>query len=313
MSSRTEANEAPSSLAMFGDRPVATAIAGALCIAFSAVLVKLAEVSPSTAAVFRCAYALPALGALALLERERFGPRPARDRIIALVAGVFFAADLIFWHHAIGDVGAGLATVLGNTQVVFVAVLAWAVLSERPDRSVLLAIPIVMAGIVLISGVFGADAYGDDPARGVLFGILTALAYAGFLLVLRRGNRDTRRPAGPLFDATLSGAICSLAAGWLLGDVDLVPSWPAHGWLIALALTSQVAGWLLISVSLPRLPAALTSVLLTLQPAGAVMLGIVLLSETPSAWQLAGVMVILGGLLITTMARRASGDVALPE
>ena len=53
-----------------------------------------------------------------------------------------------------------------------------------------------------------------------------------------------------------------MAAGAALGEVDLVPSWPAHGWLALLALTSQVLGWMLISVSLPRLPAALTSVLL---------------------------------------------------
>jgi drug/metabolite transporter (DMT)-like permease len=310
MSSRTETP----SVAALGDRPAVAAIGGALCIAFSAVLVRLAEVSPSTAAVFRCAYALPALAVLAVYERRRFGPRPARERTIALGAGVFFAADLVFWHHAIGDVGAGLATVLANTQVVFVAVIAWAVLDERPERAVLVAVPVVMAGVVLISGVFGAGAYGDDPALGVVFGLLTAVSYAGFLLVLRRGNRDVRRPAGPLFDATLSGAIVSLLAGLVLGDVNVLPSWPAHGWLILLALTSQVAGWLLISVSLPRLPAAMTSVLLTLQPAGSVLLGIVLLSEAPSTWQLAGVAVILCGMLVTTTGGRLSDrEAVIPE
>jgi len=55
-------------------------------------------------------------------------------------------------------------------------------------------------------------------------------------------------------------------AGTLLGEVDLAPSWPAHGWLVTLALTSQVVGWLLIAVALPRLPASLTSVVLTVQP-----------------------------------------------
>ena len=66
------------------ERPGLAAVAGALTIAFSAILVKLAEVSPSTAAIFRCAYALPVLGALALWEDRRFGPRPARDRRLAV-------------------------------------------------------------------------------------------------------------------------------------------------------------------------------------------------------------------------------------
>ena len=45
---------------------------------------------------------------------------------------MFFAADLILWHHSIADVGAGLATVLANIQVVLVPLVAWAVLAERP-------------------------------------------------------------------------------------------------------------------------------------------------------------------------------------
>ena len=71
------------------------AIAGALTIAFSAILVKQAGVSPSTAAIFRCAYAVPVLGGLAWWEDHRLGSRSARDRALAAVAGVFFAADLI--------------------------------------------------------------------------------------------------------------------------------------------------------------------------------------------------------------------------
>ena len=111
--------------------PGAAAVAGALTIAFSAILVKLADVAPSTAAIFRCAYALPVLGLLAWREDRRFGARPRATRRLASRAGVFFAADLIFWHHAIEDVGAGLATVLGNLQVVVVPFAAWALLGER--------------------------------------------------------------------------------------------------------------------------------------------------------------------------------------
>ena len=78
------------------------AVLGAIAIAFSSILVRLSHASPSTAAIFRCAYALPALGFLAWLEQRRYGPRPARDRGLAVAAGVFFAADLIMWHHSIG-------------------------------------------------------------------------------------------------------------------------------------------------------------------------------------------------------------------
>jgi drug/metabolite transporter (DMT)-like permease len=280
------------------------AVLGALAIAFSSILVKLADVSPSTAAIFRCAYALPLLGVLAWWERRRFGPRSARERWLAVIAGVLFAADLICWHHAIGAVGAGLATVLGNLQVAFVPLVAWVVLAERPGRRILATLPVVMLGVVLVSGVLEHGAYGSDPVGGMLYGLATGLTYAGFILVLRHGNADLRRPAGPLFDATATATVAAIAAGLVIGDADLVPSWPAHGWLVLLALTSQVLGWLLISISLPRLPAALTSLLLTVQPVAAVILGAIIFSESPTPLQLAGVAAILTGL--ATLARSRS-------
>ncbi|MEA2272359.1 MAG: hypothetical protein QOI98_1067 [Solirubrobacteraceae bacterium] len=279
------------------------AVAGALTIAFSAILVRLADVEPSTAAFFRCAYAVPVLGLLASYERRRFGPRTARERRLAASAGVLFAADLIFWHHSIADVGAGLATVLGNLQVVLVGFVAWMVLGEKPERRLIAAVPVVLSGIVLISGVIGS-AFGRDPARGVLFGVLTAIAYSGFILLLREAGRDLRRPAGPLLDATAVSALICLPAGALLGELDLTPGWSATGWLVLLALSSQVVGWLLITVSLPRLPAAVTSVLLTIQPVGSVLLAAVLLGEKPSAWQLLGVVLVFCGVAIATARRR---------
>lgn len=281
------------------------AIAGALTIAFSAILVRKANVSPSTAAVFRCAYAVPVLWLLARRETARFGPRTARERRLAIWAGLFFAADLICWHHAIADVGAGLATVLGNLQVVLVGVVAWMVLGERPEARVIAAVPVVLFGVVLISGVLGHGAYGEDPLLGVVYGVLTALTYCGFILVLRQSGRDERRPAGPLFEATAWSTVFTLIAGAIIGDLDLVPSWPEHGWLVVLAITSQVIGWLLISVSLPRLPAAVTSVLLTIQPVGSVILGVMLLGEGPSVLQLVGVAAVFCGILVATLRRPA--------
>ena len=288
----------------FSRHPGRVAVAGALTIAFSAILVREADVAPATAAVFRCAYAVPPLALLAWIERRREGPRTRRELTLSLWAGLFFAADLICWHYAIHDVGAGLATVLGNLQVVLVGVVAWLTLGERPEPRVVAAIPIALFGIVLISGALGGGAYGDDPVRGVIFGVATGLTYAGFILVLRQSGRDLRRPVAPLFEATAFAALFALGAGFVIGDVDVVPSWPAHGWLLLLALSSQVVGWLLISVSLPRLPAALTSVLLTVQPVGSVILGIILLSEAPSVWQLVGVACIFSGIIVATAQRR---------
>jgi drug/metabolite transporter (DMT)-like permease len=293
-------------VAALGRRPAVTVLFGAVTIAFSAILFRLSHVSPSTGAFYRCFWALPPLWLVARWENRRWGKLDVRTRSWAWLAGVFFAADLVLWHSAIEQVGAGLATVLGNTQVVLVGLLAWLLLRERPSRESLFAIPVVLVGVLLISGALEQGAYGKNPPLGAVLGLLTGVAYSGFLLTLRHGMRDFPRPAGPLFDATLSSVLCTIPIGLVLGDLDLTPSWSAQGWLILLALSSQVLGWLLISISLPRLPAVVTSVSLTLQPLCSVLFAAVILGESPSALQLLGAAGILAGLVIASLGRRGA-------
>jgi drug/metabolite transporter (DMT)-like permease len=282
-------------------------VAGAGAIAFSSIFVRLSHASPSTSAIFRCAYALPLLALIAALEDRRLGARPRRERAVALGAGAFFAVDLILWHRSIEDVGAGLSTVLANVQVVLVPLVAWALLGERPGRRILTALPIALLGVVLISGVLEHGAYGRDPLRGALYGLASGVAYVGVLLMLRRSGADLRRPAGPLADATAAAMLGCVVGGLALGDAQLVPSWPSAGWLVALALTSQVLGWLLIATSLPRLPAATTSLLLLVQPIGSVAAAALILGETPTALQLLGVALIVLALLAATAALSRKG------
>src|SRR3954452_9095420 len=289
-----------------GQRPVLAVLVGAVAIAFSGILFRLSHVSASTGAFYRCVYALPPLWFLARRESHRYGRASLRAIVLAWVAGAFFAADLVLWHNGIEQVGAGLATVLGNTQVVLVGLLAWAILGERPQRSSLTAIPIVAVGVLLISGVLESGAYGSNPGLGVLYGLLTAIAYSGFLLCLRQGSSDLRRPAGPLFTATLAAAIGCAAIGAVVGDLDLTPSWAAIGWLLLLALSSPVVGWLLISTSLPRLRGGTSSILLTFQPVCSVIFAALIVDESPSTLQLAGSGCILLGLGTATVGRPAA-------
>ena len=273
-----------------------------MCIAFSGIFYRFAEVTPATATTFRCLYGLPILALVGYMEHRRFGPLPRRAIWLAIVAGVFFAGDLLSWHHAVDAVGAGLATVLGNLQVLVVGLIAWAAFGEKPPRPVLYALPIVLVGVVLISGVVGTGAYGADPALGVTLGVFTALCYAGYLLIIRRGSHDLRRPAGPVAIATASTAVVAVVVGVLLGELDPVPALPSHFWLVLVGITSQSIGYLVISISLPRLPAALVSIILLAQPVMTVAIArLPPLNELPSFEQLLGVSLVIAGIGVATL------------
>ena len=288
-----------------GPPPVLLASLGAASISASAVLIKLANTGVATAAFYRCLLALPVLAALAILEQRRRGPRPRNARLGALAAGVFLAIDLVLWNHAIADVGAGIATVLGNLQVVFVTAAAWLAFRERPGRGFFLALPVVLAGVVLVSGLAGG-AHGTHSVAGIEYGLGTSIAYAAFLLILRQTSAATPHVAAPLAKATLGATAGAAALGLVFGGWQLDIGWHAFGWLLLLALTSGTAGWLLITSSLPRLPASLSSLLLLLQPVAAILLAAVVLGEHPTPLQLAGAVLVCGGILVATRAKGKS-------
>ncbi|WP_185844583.1 DMT family transporter [Nonomuraea sp. WAC 01424] len=275
-------------------RIVLIAIAGALIISTSGPLVRLSEVSPATSALFRCAYAVPPMLVLAWLERRKLGPLPLKGALLAWAAGALFSLDLLFWHQSIKLVGAGLATVLGNLQVFIVAFAAWGLFRERPSNRLMAGTPIVFGGVVLISGVFDGSAYGLDPVMGAVTGLVTSVVYAAYLLLLKAGPGRT---AGPLAQATVVATVLIAVLSPLFGCADLAPEWPAHGWLLLLALGPQVVGWLLITYSLPRQPAALTSLLLLVQPVVTVAISALTLGERPSALQFAGCAAVVLGVL----------------
>jgi drug/metabolite transporter (DMT)-like permease len=165
-------------------------------------------------------------------------------------------------------------------------------------------VPLVFAGVALVSGLGRAEAYGVDPVAGVLYGLLTGMFYASFLLVFRASNRGLSPVAGPLFGVTTGAVVGTGAFGAFDPGFSLAPSWPAHGWLIALALGSQVLGWLLISYALPRLAALETSVQMLVQPMLTVLWGRLIFAETLSGIQWLGVTLVLGG--VTLLAVRGT-------
>jgi len=290
----------------------AAALLGVLVISFSAVFVRLADVSPTTAAFFRMAYAVPVLFLLWIVRRQR-DTRSRSERLLALAAGLVLSCDLSVWHLSIAWIGAGLSTVLANIQVLFVGGVSWLLFGEKPSRTALAVIPLILAGVALGSGLGRPGAYGLHPVGGALLGALTGLLYATFLVLFRTSNRRRVPPEGPLLDASLGAMLGCLAVGLLDPGFSFVPSWPAHGWLLALALLPQVLGWLLISIALPRLPALETSVMLLGQPVLTMFWGVVIFAEYLSGWQWGGVAAVLGGLAVLLVRGTAVGPEPDPE
>ena len=154
--------------------------------------------------------------------------------------------------------------------------------------------------MVLISGVIGSDAYGSNPALGVAIGLMTALAYSGYLLVIRRASPD-QRPAGPVAIATVATAACAALRGHRGRHAGSRPDVAGPRPSPRAGLHQPVRRLLADPDVAAAAPGRLTSVILLIQPVTTVVLSGVLLAETPSVAQLVGVALVVGGIAIATV------------
>ena len=295
-------------------RPMLIALAGAVLISFSPVLYVFSGTNPSTGAFYRMLYALPVLGLLAYLVRNA-DTRSSRTRWLAFGAGLLLAPDMLVYHSAMIFIGIGIATLIGNSQVIIVTLASWKLFGEKPNPAILISLPVVMIGLALISGITDSDPYGEDPVKGVIFGIMGAFFYSFFLIMFRYANKELAPVSSVQFDATAGAALGLLVLGLLplssvaIEPLAIQPTWPGHGWLILLALVSQVVGWLAIAYALPRLPAAHTSFAILLQPVLTLIWGYLILHQDGySQNQAIGIFLVLAAITSVTIYGSATNE-----
>lgn len=242
-------------------------VAGAVLISFSAVFVKLADAGPTASGVYRNVFGALALLAIAAARRDRLWNGMRRLRW-ALVAGLCFAADIFFWHRSILYVGPGLATILGNFQVFFVTAVGIFVFRERTTWRFLVAIPLAVLGLFLLVGLHWGEF--DAPyRRGVLFGLLTAISYALYLLSLRGARRERERVSAVANLAVVSTvtALLLVAAAGVTGESLRIRDGRTAVVLVAYGVLCQALGWIVISRTFHLVDASRAALILLLQPA----------------------------------------------
>jgi drug/metabolite transporter (DMT)-like permease len=279
---------------------------GALAISQSSPLAKLSGASPAVVTLFRGVFAFPFL--LFLARREGHAPS-RRDRGLALLAGALFALDLQCFHISIPLLGVALATVVPNAQVFIVGIFA-ALAGERTPGRALAAIPFALLGLLMLARVVdpfgdgviasGVVAAGSDPALGVLWALGAATFYGLYLVITRRISTASSAvgPFTMLRDSAIGMIGTSFVLALLTGSLLPPDVGAGLGWLLLLALMSQVLGYPLINASIPHLPSVVGSVLLFVQPLMTLVAGVVIFGEIPTPGQLVGALILFGGVLV---------------
>ena len=280
---------------------------GALCISFSAVFVKLVwreGMGPTAIGFWRTFFGAAILFGWTLASGRANGRGlrldPAVTRL-ALAAGCLFFLDLFFWHRSIVYVGAGMATILANTQVFGTAVLSYFLFRERLGAVFLAAAVSAVAGVVLLIGVGSGVRFTPDYVRGVVFGLLTGVVYANFIVVLKLARQRSEAP-GPLPLMAWTSLITACLLGSVGGLTEAGRFVPPNArcvlLLVVLALVAQALGWWSITSSLPHLRGSRSGLALLLQPVLATVWGVVFFGEHLAPVQVAGAVVTIAAIYV---------------
>jgi drug/metabolite transporter (DMT)-like permease len=241
-------------------------LAGAFCISFSPLFVRLDDAGPTTVAFYRLLWGSAALMIAAVLRKDRLLPSKSLFLLMALAA-FFFTCDLACWHQSILYIGPGLATIITNFQVFILSIIGVIFLKESMSRRLAVSIVMAFVGLWLLID----TNLGDMPAQvaaGIMLGLCTASFYSAYIITLRHSQSLSRRLPAVSNMAIISflGMIFSACLALFQGQSLIVPSMNSNLLLMLYGVGCQGCGWLLLSKGLPRLPASRAGLLMLLQP-----------------------------------------------
>lgn len=281
---------------------------GATCISFSAVFVRLCTVAPETSSFYRMLFGSLSLVLVCVLRRESI----TAPRIVFLFLGaasLLLCLDLVFWHYCIYLLGPGLATILANFHVFFMAPAGLLLFKERLSAGLIVGLPLALCGLALLVGISGGS-IPDTALKGMALGLAASFWYAGYVLVLRQSQYLPKR-LSPLGSVTVMTVGCAIIMALVLlaaGKSFVIPDVRNATALVAYGVFCQALGWLFLTLGLPRLPASLGAPVMLLQPGLAFVWDVIFFDRPVDTVILLGAVIALAGiyLAVTGQMRKNS-------
>ncbi len=283
-------------------RPLWRLLAGSVCISFSPIFIKLADVSPDSAGFYRMLFSGLALLLWLILARLPWR-MPRRPWLLLAAAGLFLGVDFMCWHRSIHLVGPGLSTLLGNFQIFFTALFSWLFLRQKITGWFMAAVVLALAGLLLITGVDGPGL--DAGYRlGILLGLGTAVFYSGYILFLQQGmeHSETSGTAAML----VVSVVCMSFMGTITAATGASFHIPDAGSLFALigvGVVSTTLGWSLISAAIRHIRATVAGLVLLLQPALSMLWDVLIFARPTAGHEVFGIILILFGIFLGSWRR----------
>jgi drug/metabolite transporter (DMT)-like permease len=253
------------------------------------------HISPGALSLGRLLVATIALGALVAVRREPMPPRADLPRV-ALVGLLWLGAYNVLLNAAERHVDAGTAAMLVNIGPVFIAVLAGLLLGEGFPRNLFLGCAVALGGAVLIG--IATSEHGLNSALGALLCLGAAITYALGVIAQKPLLERSSGLVVTWLACSIAAVACLPFAPQLAHDASNAPA-SSVAWTVYLGLVPTAIGFTTWAYALARTSAGRMGAFTYLVPPLAVLLGWLILGETPPALALGGGLLCLAGVALT--------------
>jgi len=264
-------------------------------------------VDVATAVTFRSGVTALVVGLLLVLQRVPVRLTSRHRRALPAV-GVLVGAQSLCLYSAVARLPVALALLAFNTYPLWTALWARVMYGHRPERRVLLAMPVILLGLTLALDALGAASGLGVAAQwrqigvGVAFAVAAAALF-GLALVLTQheaGDLD-----GRLRTATTMALVALIAlAGVAAQGGAHLPRAAAGWWGLAMLTILYGTAFTVMFTVLPRLGVVGNSAIMNVEPVFALVLAWGLLGQRIAAPQLAGCLLVVAGVAWLGLRRR---------
>ena len=264
---------------------------GVTGISFSAFLARMTDAPPAIIAFWRLIFTCLLLSPMAIRDRAQFKAVGKKDLLLSLLSGLFLCLHFVFWFASLPKTTVSSATLLVNVHPLVVVTAGW-LGKEKVRPGALPWAGAALAGIALLG-------WGGLQVTGAFAGNLLAAAgglmLAGYYLA---GRQVRAKVAISVYSLLVYGTSALLLLGCNLVAANPLIGYSSTDWLVfaALAVLPTICGHTLLNWSLKYLPADVVSVSALGEPVIATILAIPLLKEIPGPLQLAGGILVVGGI-----------------
>jgi drug/metabolite transporter (DMT)-like permease len=238
--------------------------------------------------------ALPFLITFNFLKNNQilFRVKNKKTILYSLIAALAFTVDLVLWHYSMNITSVSNATIIVNSAPIFVAILAFLIFKEIPQKGFISSFLVTYVGIIGL--IIFSNNYTNGKMIGDILCIIAALGYGIYLLIISKLGKETS--LNIIFYTTLFCCLFSIIPMSFESGLSFPQTHFEWANLILLAFLCQFGGQFLITIGIGKISASSGSIGLLMQPLTATILATIIFSEILNSMQIVFCLITLLGI-----------------